>query len=351
MFGRSRPAAGGADRALERPRERAAAGSVAQQPIDWPALMPAVAEVLLGEPTSRTRTELRYGRRGSLSVDIERGRWHDHEAGEGGGVLALVERERGSRAAALAWLEAEGFIGQRDPALKRPESRCEPRAVETGNPTTGARPCAAQPASREDTRRFARCVWEATRPLAGTIGEVYLEARGVGHVAGAAALRFHPGLSHPAAPGRFPCLVAGAQDVSGRFAGIQRTYLDGSRKAAVDPVRASLGSPAGGAVRLCQPHDGRLLVGEGIETAAAAALVLDWSGGVWAALSTSGMGKVVLLDSVRRVVIAADRDRKGGGQKAAAALAERLKAEGRRVEVWLPERIGHDFCDELNGDG
>ena len=175
MEGNARQAAGGADRALERPRERAAAGSVARQRIDWPAIAGGVARALLGEPLSATRTELRYGRRGSLSVDVEYGRWHDFEAGEGGGVLDLVTRERGSRAAALAWLEAEGFIDQRDPALTRPESRCRPRVVETGNPT-GARPCATQPASRKDSRPFARRIWKTTRPLAGTVAERYLDA-------------------------------------------------------------------------------------------------------------------------------------------------------------------------------
>ncbi|MCY4470742.1 MAG: toprim domain-containing protein [Thiotrichales bacterium] len=310
--------------------------------------MPAVAEALLGEPTSRTRTELRYGRKGSLSVDIERGRWHDHEAGEGGGVLVLVERERGSRPVALAWLEAEGFIGRRDTALTRPESRCEARAVKTVNNAPGARPCAAQPASRKDSGRFARRIWKATRPLTGTVAERYLEARGVGHVAGAPTLRFHPALTHPNEPGRFPCLVAGVQDAGGRFLGIQRTYLavDGSGKASVDPVRASLGSLRGGAVRLAESIDDRLLVGEGIESTAAAALILDWRGGVWATLGTSGLRAVELPEHMRHVTIAADRDGKGGGQLAAAALAKRLAAEGRSVAIELPPFVG-DWCDVL----
>ena len=347
MFGGSRPAAGGADRELERPRERAAAGSVAQQRIDWPAIAGDVARALLGEPSSATRTELRYGRRGSLSVDIERGRWRDHEAVEGGGVLALVERERGSRAAALAWLEAEGFIGRRDPALRAAEGHSERRAVETGNPT-GARPCAAQPASRKDSRPFARRIWKTTRPLAGTVAERYLVERGVGHVAGAPALRFHPGLSHPNAPGRFPCLVAGVQDAGGRFLGIQRCYLarDGSGKASVEPVRASLGSLVGGAVRLAESGDDRLLVGEGVESTAAAALVLDWRGGAWATLGTSGLRAVEIPECVRHVTIAADRDAKGSGQLAAAALGERLMDEGRSVAIELPPFVG-DWCDVL----
>ena len=353
-----RPAAVAADRALEKPRELAAAHSVpsggsARNPsIDWPAIAGDVARALLGEPNARMSTahEARYGTRGSLAVHVggdRAGTWYDFEAGEGGGVLALVERERGSRAAALAWLEAEEFIGQRDPALTRPESRSERHAVETDNPAD-AQPHAAESARREDSRRFARRIWKATRPLAGTVAEASLEARGVGNVAGAPALRFHPSLTHRTAPGRFPALVAGVQDVGGRFLGIQRTYLavDGSSKASVDPVRASLGSLAGGAVRLAESIDGRLLLGEGIETTAAAALVLDWHGGAWATLGTSGLRAVEIPAGVRHVTIVADRDAKGGGQLAAAALAERLMDEGRSVAIRLPPFVG-DWCDVL----
>lgn len=315
--------------------------------IGWPAIAADVARALLGEPSTCTRTELRYGRKGSLSVDVVRGRWHDFETGEGGGVFDLVTRERGSRAAALAWLEAEGFVAQRDPGARAAESRPGRPAVEMGNPA-GARPGAAQPARRADSRRFALRIWKQTRPLAGTVAARYLGARGVGHVAGVPALRFHPGLSHPTAPGRFPVLVAGVQDVGGRFTGIQRTYLspDGPRKAAVDPVRASLGQLTGGAVRLADPVDGRLLVGEGVETTAAAVRVLDWRGAAWAALGTSGLRAVEIPAGVHDVVIAADRDPGGGGQLAAAALAGRLADEGRSVAIELPPFVG-DWCDVL----
>lgn len=95
-----------------------------------------------------------------------------------------------------------------------------------------------------DSWRIARRAWDETRPLGGTIAEHYLEARGVEHVASAAALRFHPALSHPNTPGRFPCLGAGVQDAGGQFLGIQRCYLapDGSSKEASstgDTVKAS----------------------------------------------------------------------------------------------------------------
>ena len=317
--------------------------------IDWPALMPDVARALLGEPNRRLSTarELRYGTHGSLAVHVGgeySGTWRDHEAGEGGGVLALVMRERGgSERDALAWLREGGFLDGEparqarhgaQPPRKPPESRSEP---------------IPGPDDADARRKVARRVWEAAEPLPGTCAERYLTARGVGHVSGAPALRFHPALRHrDHPPGMlFPTLVAGVQDVHGDFRGVQRIYLDregAPRKASVEPVRASLGSLAGGAVRLAEPEHGRpLLVGEGIESTAAAMALFNLPG--WAALGTSGLRSIELPEHVRDVVIAADRDANGAGQLAAADLAERLESEGRRVEIRAP--CTGDFADWL----
>lgn len=70
--------------------------------------MEFVAQELLGNPNPResTKTEWRYGNRGSLSIDLEKGVFSDHETGEGGGVLALIQRELGcNKAAAAEWLK------------------------------------------------------------------------------------------------------------------------------------------------------------------------------------------------------------------------------------------------------
>jgi hypothetical protein len=72
--------------------------------------MEAVARKVLGEPNARLSSakELRFGSHGSLSVDLEKGVWSDHEAATGGGVLDLLAREQGVRGAeALAWLTRE----------------------------------------------------------------------------------------------------------------------------------------------------------------------------------------------------------------------------------------------------
>ena len=78
------------------------------------SIAPAVAERLLGEPSSRSAREWRWGRKGSFRLKLDTGTWSDFEAGEGGGVLTLVMREeRCDKAGALTWLEQQGFLSGR----------------------------------------------------------------------------------------------------------------------------------------------------------------------------------------------------------------------------------------------
>jgi hypothetical protein len=81
-------------------------------PRDFASLMEPVARELLGEPneSASSERELRYGKRGSLSINLEKGTWIDHETGEGGGVLDLVTRETGRKdKARLDWLDEHGY--------------------------------------------------------------------------------------------------------------------------------------------------------------------------------------------------------------------------------------------------
>lgn len=73
-----------------------------------------VALILLGKPNmdaSKPGKELRFGTRGSLSVDLDKGVWCDHESNQGGGVLDLIARETDLATSAdqLAWLERQGI--------------------------------------------------------------------------------------------------------------------------------------------------------------------------------------------------------------------------------------------------
>ncbi len=79
---------------------------------DYSGLMSEVAFVLLGEPSSKHRggLELRYGTYGSLSIDLQKNVYYDHEAGQGGGVLDLIVRENGGDYRdAVKWLDDKGM--------------------------------------------------------------------------------------------------------------------------------------------------------------------------------------------------------------------------------------------------
>jgi hypothetical protein len=110
--------------------------------------------------------------------------------------------------------------------------------------------------------------------------------------------------------------------------------------------RASLGPVGGGAVRLT-PAIETLLIGEGVETCLAA--IEATAQHAWAALSTSGMTALELPPIVRTVVILADHDESGAGERASRLAADRWLAEGRRVRIAIPPEPRTDFNDVLRG--
>jgi putative DNA primase/helicase len=107
-----------------------------------------------------------------------------------------------------------------------------------------------------------------------------------------------------------------------------------------------LGRAAGGAVRLA-PAAETLLVGEGIETTLVPMQATGLPG--WAALSAIGIERLMLPPLVQHVVILADHDRSGAGERAAYRTADRWLAEGRRVRIAMPPEPGTDFADLLRG--
>lgn len=86
------------------------------EPINFAALFEPVALELLGDPNSKGGNRWRWGSKGSLSADVDAGTWYDHESSEGGGVLALIERETGITGSAgqIGWLADRGLVEARD---------------------------------------------------------------------------------------------------------------------------------------------------------------------------------------------------------------------------------------------
>jgi len=193
-------------------------------------------------------------------------------------------------------------------------------------------------------RDRALALWNGAEATEGTCVAAYLGRRGLGFLTGSAALRYRADTPHPAG-GRLPAMIAQVVDVSNAMVAIHRTYLtrDGA-KANADPPKASLGPAWGGAIRL-SPYEPekRLVIAEGLETAASAGRLLELP--AWAAISAGNMAKgLVLPPEVRRVCIAADPDHPG--RDAARAAWFRWRGEGRDVTIATPNGTG-DFNDIL----
>lgn len=145
-------------------------------------------------------------------------------------------------------------------------------------------------------------------------------------------------------------MVALVEHVAEGPVAIHRTWLaiGGSGKAAFREPRRGLGPVKGGAVRLA-PAGELLMVGEGVETTAAAMTATGSPG--WAALSAGGIEALILppLPHAATVVILADNDANGRGERAARTAAARWLAEGRRVRLAMPPERGTDMADVLSG--
>lgn len=301
---------------------------------DLAAAMPAVARALLGEPVQAlsTATQWRYGRRGSLAIDVKRGLWCDHEAGTGGGVIALIQRQRGGdMAAALRWL-ASG-----PGAIALPEQPCETRR-----------------AGVDDRQRIrgALAIWQSACSPADTPVQAYLASRRLsldllGNAPGdrvrfAPACPFGSGVRHPA-------MLALLTDMAtGEPVGIRRTALTLAGQRACDAAGAKLphkvlGRAGGAVARLAGATVAPAALGlcEGLETGLS---VMAATGAtVWACLSAGTLAKVSPLAGVERLTIYADHD--PSGLHAAHETARRWAAAGRLVTVETPSRVGADFND------
>ncbi len=217
------------------------------------------------------------------------------------------------------------------------------RGTVVSTPPPDPKPERDAEAVRKRRRKRALALWNGAEPIPGTPAERYLCCRALPQFVHVPALRFRADTPHPGG-GRHAAMLAVIVDIAGSPMAAHRTFIgpDG-HKAALEPVKASLGHVKGGAIRLA-PEAPEITIGEGIETSAAAGVLLGLP--AWAAVSAGNLARHVQLPpTVRRIVIAADND--GPGQRAALDAARRWRTEGREVRIVVPDRAGEDFADVL----
>lgn len=202
-----------------------------------------------------------------------------------------------------------------------------------------------------EKEQCARKFFEASGPVAGTPGEIYLRARGI-------TIEPPPFVRFGTVPswrdketgewGRNrPALVCGAQDGTGAVVGIQRIFFPGD-----DPslgrkdCKLSLGTIKGAALRLA-PAEPVIIMAEGPEDGLS---IMQEGPGlpVWVPFGTSMMPSVQLPPIVRKVIIAEQNNT--AGRIAASKAAISLSDLGLEVSGAQPHSQYDDWNDQLRGD-
>jgi len=237
---------------------------------------------------------------------------------------------------------------------------------------TNFKPLSARPPVRSNdlnrqgtnhrTKALLRHTWKEAFPWdvpESALLRTYLRHRGLAPEAlgKQLPLRFHPSLPYledGVCLGRYPAMLALMSDTEGQPATIHRTFLTAhGRKAPVSSPKklmphASDRTLVSGAVRLGSA--GSVLgIAEGIETALAIHQTTGMT--VWSALSCILLERFVPPGSTEQIVIWADRDENGAGQRSAEILQKRLETRGIRASILLPPGSGMDWLDVLNRCG
>lgn len=140
-------------------------------------------------------------------------------------------------------------------------------------------------------------------------------------------------------------------DVNNKGASIHRTFLNPSHFGKLEVSKSKMLMKAPASIRGCSikldqpmPFEGEVVLGlsEGIETALAVREAVGFP--MWSTISATLMKSIDIPKHVTCVLIFADKDRTGvapqkgeAGQRAANELAERLRSDGKKVFVFLPE--------------
>ena len=185
----------------------------------------------------------------------------------------------------------------------------------------------------------------------------YLESR---HIADGDSrffedIRFENGVLDPGTKRWFPAMTAAVRDVNGRLVTLHRTLLSSfGTKAAVAAPKRLMKLPLGRTISGCAIHIGEpgeiLALAEGIETALSVAVSTNLP--CWACICAHGLEVVEIPQTVREVLIFADKDRSNTGQCAAQKLAQRLRAQAITVRVMhireeIPDTAKGIDCNDL----
>jgi phage/plasmid primase-like uncharacterized protein len=260
-----------------------------------------------------------------FGVHIKKQVWNCRGCATGGDVIKLVQHVDGCDfATAIATL-----------------------AGDTIRPAPRPKPAPAQGDERDDEQLRldqADAIWRTSSPL-GPEAVIYFLKRGISinEVPDHGGLRYHARC--PWQAGTTPAIVGRFTTALGNEPrGVWRRPISGEKPMTIGPM-------AGCVIRLWPDEavEQGLVIGEGVETALAAATRIQHKGTVlrpaWAVCVAGNLERFPVLSGIEAVTVLVDNDAKGDGQKAAAKCAARWSEAGREVIRLTPKTLGADFND------
>ena len=239
--------------------------------------------------------------------------------------------------------EVGTLFGVEDPNGRRPSGervRLVPSPAVTPEP---------QQVSNEWIRGKLREIWKGSIPLTDPRAEparLYLRSRGIlawDRPGLERTVRFHPSLAYPKGEKKgfsYPAIITCLLDPEGEAVTVNRLYItEKGEKAPVDEPKLMFLIPSdrtlpGSAVITSRPAE-IVDVAEGLETALSVETAMDIP--VWPMVNAYLLETFIPPVGTKYVRIWADKDRSGGGQRAALQLKKRLWEMGIRVQVKLPD--------------
>jgi putative DNA primase/helicase len=187
---------------------------------------------------------------------------------------------------------------------------------------------------KRDMGALALRLWSASVPVAGTLAEAYLVARGLSGPY-PKALRFNPATIFGSGADRrvMPAMIAAVENDLGLVA-VQRTFLDpvDVLRKPIPKSKVALGLLGTAAIRLAPATD-ELGLAEGIEDARSAT---EWFGTpTWALGGVERLAFVAIPEKVRRVIVYGDRGR--AADRLLEKARDHLTANGRELISRVPE--------------
>lgn len=311
----------------------------------------SLSEELLGKPNGMsTADNLRYGNRGSLSINTKNGLWKNFESGEGGNALQLITATMGFRDFKDTIAYAKGFLNQPDFQGKAPQSI---KMDDEKKPEKNS----------NNKKAYAEKLYRQSMPIKGTIAERYLkEYRKLNHY-NEADLRFVPKIStyHDKQKTTVSGLLCIARDKNGALNHVQVIRLDpitGDKDYASKIDKQTYGAVLGCPIELNKKADSDITyLVEGVETGLSI-LEVNPKAHVFATAGKSNFPNIDLSRLKNKVVICVDNDGastfkdstkdKGSIIK---QTVDRLEEAGKKVSIILPKNVDEDLNDVLINEG